>query len=329
MKGEDSEAARSPIKDLKPGAKILQFFELRAKELRRTRAGEEYLDLTVGDSTGRIQAKMWPEALRKWGKDFEPGEFVKIEGRVETYRDSNQLVVEKIRRVQESEVTEPEDLVHPGAPNVDGLLAELFAAAKNLRPSGLSQLIVGILSEHADSLKTFPAAKMVHHAYKGGLIEHTVAVTRKVEAIALVDQSINKDMAIGGAILHDIGKLLELNPGQGGRSAEGRLLGHLILGVEMIREQAAKQGISDRKWLRDLQHIVISHHGEPQFGSSVRPMTREAMVVHFIDNMDSKLKILETALESQEPDGFSPYNRWLEGRAYIGSYPTAEEETDA
>jgi 3'-5' exoribonuclease len=144
-----------------------------------------------------------------------------------------------------------------------------------------------------------------------------------------LDRRINRDVAIAGAILHDIGKVRELDPARRGRTLEGRLIGHLILGVQMIREAAVEKNFSDFKWLREVEHILVSHHGESEFGSPVRPMTREAMVVHFIDNLDSKLKIIEEALESAEPDGFSKYNRWLEGRAFTGSLQQAEEENDA
>jgi 3'-5' exoribonuclease len=302
---------------------------LRSFDLRKTRSGEEYVDLSAGDATGNIPGKIWPEALRKWGHDFKPGDFVKIEGRVERYREKNQLVVDKIRCAQPDEIPSLSDLVRATVYDADVLLEELRAKARGLKPPELAELVEELLHRYAEELKTFPAARMVHHAYRGGLVEHMVTVTAKVEAIIALDGRINRDVAIAGAILHDIGKVRELDPARHGRTFEGRLIGHLILGVQMIREVALEKNFAEFKWLREVEHILVSHHGETEFGSPVRPMTREAMVVHFIDNLDSKLKIIDEALESVEADGFSKYNRWLEGRAFAGTLSQSEEENDA
>jgi 3'-5' exoribonuclease len=329
MNAEDSLYPHISVQDLAPGDSILQFFELRSVEMRKTRAGDDYVDLSAGDATGSIPGKIWPDALRKWGHDFKPGDFVKIEGRVERYRENNQLVVDKIRCAEPNEIPSISDLVQATPYDPDELLEELKAKARSLKPTELAEFVEELLNVNGEELKTFPAARMVHHAYRGGLIEHMATVTSKVEAIVALDRRINRDVAIAGAILHDIGKVRELDPARRGRTLEGRLIGHLILGVQMIREAAVEKNFSDFKWLREVEHILVSHHGESEFGSPVRPMTREAMVVHFIDNLDSKLKIIEEALESAEPDGFSKYNRWLEGRAFTGSLQQAEEENDA
>jgi len=329
MNSDDSGVARIPVKDLRSGDTVLQFFELRSRELRKTRSGDDFLDLTVGDASGHVPAKMWPDAMRKWGRDFYPGDFVKIEGRVETWREQNQLVVDKIRPAQPEEISRMGDLVQSTSEDPDTLFEELKAAAQGFNPPELADLVSEILERNKEALKTFPAARMVHHAFRGGLIEHTAAVTRKVEAVAALEKEINRDIAIAGAMLHDIGKLQELYPKRRARTLEGRLIGHLVLGVQMIRDVALEMDLTDRKWMRDLEHILLSHHGETEFGSPVRPMTREAVLVHFIDNLDSKLKIIEEALESQEPDGFSAYNRWLEGRAFTGSLALPQEEDDA
>jgi 3'-5' exoribonuclease len=325
----DSEPMGIAVRDLKPGDGVLQFFELRSVEVRKTRAGEDYLDLTVGDATGKIRTKLWPQGVRKWGRDFNPGDFVKIEGRIETYRDTNQLVVDKIRTADESEIPDLAALIPATRHDPDALFKALVDLARNLVPGELSELVTQVLLSNEERLKLYPAARMVHHAYRGGLLEHTLTVARKVEAIAGLDHAVNRHLAIAGALLHDIGKLKELEPSRHGRTLEGRLIGHLILGVETVRDTALEKGFADRKWLVDLEHILLSHHGETEYGSPVRPMTREAMVVHFIDNLDSRLKIVDEALETEEADGFSAYNKWLQGRAFAGSLSTEEEERDA
>jgi 3'-5' exoribonuclease len=202
----------------------------------------------------------------------------------------------------------------------------LKGIAETLQPESLSQVVVHILEKYSSSLMTYPAAKMIHHAYEGGLIEHICAVTSKVGAIVELEKNVNRGIALAGAILHDIGKVIELNSTGQERTPEGRLIGHVVLGVTLLRDAAIEKSVGDAPWLNELEHIILSHHGETQFGAPVRPLTREAIVVHFIDNLDSKLKIIEEALENKDSIGFSPYNKWLEGRAFAGSAVETEEE---
>jgi 3'-5' exoribonuclease len=316
------------VKDLKAGDTVIQYFLLKSKDVRRTRSGEDYLDLSLGDATGKISGKVWAHAMRKWGQDFNPGDCVKIEGRVESYRDSFQIIVDKIRTALLSEAPDPGALVRTSTQDPERLYEELKGLADSLEPPGLGQLVATVLDRVEESFKTYPAAKMVHHAYKGGLIEHVVAVTRKVQAILELENSINRGVALAGAILHDIGKVLELDPTGQGRTLEGRLIGHVILGVELIRSVAGELGVADASWMTEVEHIVLSHHGEMEFGAPVRPLTREAMLVHSMDNLDAKLKIIDEALESADAEGFAPYNKWLEGRPFSGGLPLPEEVND-
>jgi len=196
-----------------------------------------------------------------------------------------------------------------------------------MTPETLAELVGTILDLNEDALKTYPAAQIIHHAYRGGLIEHIAAVVKKVEAIIQVEKNINRSIALAGAILHDIGKIREIHPSGQGRTPEGRLIGHVMLGVSLVRETALEKGFLDLPWLREVEHIILSHHGESQFGAPVKPLTREALLVHHIDNLDAKLKIIDEALESVDADGFTTYNKWLEGRAFAGT-PLADEEND-
>jgi 3'-5' exoribonuclease len=313
------------VKDLKAGDIIIQYFILKSKEVRKTRSGAEYLDLSLSDATGAISAKVWADAIRKWGQDFNPGDCVKIEGRVESYRDRRQIVIDKIRVADLSEASDPQLLVRSSSEDPELLFKELKDVAGSLEPPELARLVSTVLDSWEDKFKECPAAKMVHHAYRGGLIEHVVAVTRKVQAILPLEKKINRSIALAGAILHDIGKVKELDASGQGRTLEGRLIGHVILGVSLIRETARELDVTDAPWLPEVEHIVLSHHGETQFGAPVRPMTREAALTHFMDNLDAKLKIMDEALEAADADGFAPYNKWLEGRAFSGSLPLPEE----
>ena len=316
------------VKDFKDGDQVLQFFELRAKNIRKTRTGQDYLDLKLGDSSAEISAKIWPESLEKWGSNFDVGSIVKVEGRIEMYRDRSQLVVEKIRTAAEMEVPDISVVLKSTEYNAVELLAELTALAETMEPPELSLLLLTILERTSEQFKVAPASKMIHHAYRGGLLEHTWSVTKKVIAILEVEPALNRSLAIAGAILHDIGKLRELAGLTRSRTVEGRLVGHIALGVTLVTEVALELGLEDKLWLLDLEHIILSHHGEPEFGAPVRPLTKEAMLIHFIDNLDSKLKIIDEALVTTDPEGFSQYNKWREGRAYSGSTIKPSEESD-
>ncbi len=181
---------------------------------------------------------------------------------------------------------------------------------------------------NSEALVALPAAIMVHHSYRGGLIEHIASVTRKIEVLLSVDTNLDRNLALAGSILHDIGKVREFRENPQGRSLEGMLVGHLFLGMTMIRETAAGMGIGNVEWLPELLHIVLSHHGETAFGSPVRPMTKEALLVHFVDNLDAKLKIMTEALEESATEGITPYNRWLDGRVYERVRTNLEVNTD-
>jgi 3'-5' exoribonuclease len=307
------------IKDLRDGEQILRFFEMRSKTLRKTKGGQIYLDLKLGDSSGEISAKMWPEALQKWGEGFDLGDIVKVEGRIEIFRDRSQLIVDKIRKAEESEVPDISTIIRITECDVDEVFDKMVQLAETVKPAELSNFVLEILERVCDQFKLAPAAKMIHHAYRGGLIEHTWSVALKVLAILETEPKINSALAISGALLHDIGKLQEISTGTRTRTVEGRLIGHVILGTTFLRSVALELGLENEPWLVDLEHILLSHHGEPGFGSPVRPFTREAILVHFVDNLDSRLKIMDEALESVDSDGFSQYNKWLEGRAYAGT----------
>lgn len=313
------------IKDLKDGDSVLQFFLVKAKDTKKTRSGNDYLDLSLEDCTGLISAKMWSDTLKKWGQDFKSGDCVKVSGRVEAYKDRNQIIIERIRKADLSEVPDQDGLIRSSGLDCEELFAKLITLAESLNPKTLSEFVVFILQSRAESLKYWPAARMVHHAYRGGLLEHVWSVVQKVETICALEKRINRHVSVAGAILHDIGKTVELDA-VGGRTPEGRLLGHLVIGLDLLRDAAIKREVTEECWFAEIQHILLSHHGHAEFGSPTRPMTREAILVHYMDDLDAKLKIIDEALGSVDSEGFSPYNKWLQTRAYIGSMPVKEEE---
>ncbi len=313
------------VKDLKPGMELLQFFQLSAKELRKTKNGQDYMSLVLTDMSGSLPAKLWSNSMKSCNLDFEPGDFVKTKGITQLFGDNLQLNVERIRRADISEISDLSSLIRKTSFETETLFGEIIKAVELLNPPELSELVKKVIIAHAAQFKTYPAARRIHHAYLGGFIEHTYTVMIKVQAMVNLIPEINGDLAIAGAVLHDIGKLQEIDPESKGRTVAGRLKGHVMLGIEILRDMACDMELLSEPWFSELEHILLSHHGELEFGALVKPLTREAILVHFIDNLDSKLKIIDEALEKTDPEGFSDYNRYLEGRAYAGSHRSTED----
>lgn len=313
------------VKDLRPGIEIVQFFQLSSKELRKTKTGQDYLSLILSDMSGSLPAKLWSNSMKSSRLDFEIGDFVKTKGMTERYGDSLQMNIDRIRKADISEISDLDSLIRKTSFDIEILYKDILHTAELLSPPQLSELVKKVIEEHSERFRTYPAARRIHHAYFGGFIEHTYTVMTKVQAMIGLIPAINADLALAGAILHDIGKLSELDPVSKGRTIAGRLKGHVMLGIEVLRDAACQLNVVSAPWLYELEHILLSHHGELEFGALVKPLTREALLVHFIDNLDSKLKIIDEALERTGPEGFSDYNRYLEGRAYAGSHRLTED----
>jgi 3'-5' exoribonuclease len=313
------------IKDIKPGLEILQFFQLSSMETRKTKTGQDYLNLSLSDRSGSITAKVWSNILKMTKLNFDTGDFVKVKASTQLFGDILQLNIDRIRKAEASELPDMNRLVRKTVFDTDMLYEQILQAVELLDPPELSEFVRKVIETNSYKFKTYPAAKRIHHAYLGGFIEHTYTVTMKVQALIDLIPDIDASLAIAGAILHDIGKLHEIDPDTKGRTVQGRLKGHVMLGIEILRDAANELEITSAPWFSELEHILLSHHGEPEFGALVKPLTKEAILVHFIDNLDSKLKIIEEALEKTDANGFSDYNKYLEGRAFAGSHRLMEE----
>jgi 3'-5' exoribonuclease len=195
---------------------------------------------------------------------------------------------------------------------------ELLIIVDEVLTPPLQDLVLNLLHRHAEVWQLHPAARRNHHAYLGGLLEHTWFVTRLAFQTAGLYPAINRQLVVAGAILHDLGKIKELaQPYAPEYTVPGQLLGHIVLGWEMIRQEAAAINFPDQNLLLQLEHIIITHHGQRDFGSPVVPKTREAMVVYFADDLDSKLKIMEQHLKADNSAGnFTPYLRLLQRELY-------------
>ena len=287
------------VSDLTPDTVITSFFLVCEKELRSTREGKPFLRLELSDRSGTIEARLWDNA-EGLAALFDRDDIIKVQARVENYKNRLQLAVEKVRRAEAAEVDLSDYFPHT-AEDIEqlyGRLREHVAAIKN---PWLSRLVSGVVEDPAISprLKRAPAAKMMHHAFLGGLLEHIVGLCGLCRLAAQHYPELDLDLLLTGAILHDIGKLDELCYERAIHyTNDGQLLGHIILGLEQVtgRMNGIEGFPPDYKTL--VKHLLISHHGQYEFGSPKLPMFREALVLHYLDDLDSKMGAARAVLDA-------------------------------
>ncbi len=274
------------------------FLMVKTADRKVTQKGMPYLDLTLCDKTGEITAKLWDYHEEVQGV-FEPGTIVKIRGAVSPYNGVDQLRVEKIRKALPSDGVEPSDFVPSADVSGERLYSELFNIAENLANDEIRKVVCDIYTDYREKLTYWPAAFRLHHAIRGGLLYHTLSIVRLAQSVCKVYPSINPDLLIGGAMLHDIAKTDEFIVNDAGTasgySLEGNLVGHLAKGAMIIGKSCEKLQISEETKLL-LQHMVLSHHGEPEFGAAVRPMFLEAELLSELDFMDARIYELTEAI---------------------------------
>jgi 3'-5' exoribonuclease len=288
------------VSDLAGDTTVTTFFLVLEKEIRSTREGKPYLRLELGDKTGAIEARMWDQfeaAAREIGRD----DFVKVQARVDVYRTRLQLAIQQIRKAKPEEIELADFLAHTKE-DVEKLYASLIAHAESIRNPWLQKLAKAIVTDPsiAPRYKRAPAAKVMHHAYLGGLLEHVISLCGLAKRAAEHYPELNLDLLLTAAILHDVGKLDELCYERAiSYTVEGQLLGHIVMETETVsRAMDAIAGFPPALKTVVL-HLLISHHGQYEFGSPKLPMIREALVFHFLDDLDSKLAAVRTALAAE------------------------------
>ncbi len=320
--------AHIPIVEMQSGVEIKQFFLLRKREERQTKKGDPYWDVTLNDATGTLKGKVWTEALSRCQKDVEPGSVVGVQGTVQVYQEDLQLAVRYLADVEyirahggDVSGLDMSLLLARSPMDIDAMWEELLETVnRSIVREELKTLLLSILENHAESFREAPAALLYHHAYMGGLLEHTLMVLRSVLAWYEWERKGDLDVMIAGAILHDVGKIREIE-GMGvyESTVEGRLLGHLIQGRDLLRAAAAAMDFSDGLLLMQIEHVILSHHGELEYGSPIVPKTREAFVVHSMDDLNAKLKMIDDEVEKHgRTGGFTDYHRVLKRKLYTG-----------
>ncbi len=306
------------VSELNSEQNVTTFFLVCEKEIRNTREGKPYLRLELGDRSGTIEARMWDQ-FESAAKGINRDDFVKVQGRVEIYRNRPQLAVLQVRLAKPEEIDLADFLPQTKA-DVAKLYGELLEYAASIKNPWLKKLVTAILNDPAIAAryKRAPAAKVMHHAYLGGLLEHVISLCGLAKLAATHYPELDGDLLLTAAMLHDVGKLDELCYERAiGYTVEGQLLGHIVMEVETVsKTMDAIEGFPPN--LKTVvQHMLISHHGEYEFGSPKLPMIREALVFHYLDDLDSKIAAVRAALviESGEPE-WSAYSGAL-GRKFL------------
>jgi 3'-5' exoribonuclease len=306
------------IKDLKVGDSIKWYYVLKNKHKRTARTGKDYLDLTFEDKTGEINGKIW-DNTEKISKILNEGKIVFVDALVETYNNNKQLKIQDIREIFEDEIS-PSSILPSSKENPEDMWKKLEdIIKKEVHNSFLLELIKRISVKYKEQLLNWPGAKKIHHSYVGGLLEHTLSVME----IALYfggKYSLDKELLVTGSFLHDIGKIKEIKDvNEKSETEEGMLLGHIIIGVQIVKEEAQQIIGFPKELLTLLTHLIISHHGSYDFGSYQVPMTREALALHFADYIDSQMNIFDNIINKYSGDGFaSDYDRRIGRKIFLG-----------
>ena len=303
------------IETLREGERINEIYLCKMKQSALTKAGKPYDNLVLQDKTGTLDAKIWdPGSV---GIDeFDALDYVAVTGDITSFQGNLQLSVKRARKVAEGEY-DPKDYLPVSEKNVDEMYTELCTLIQGVGNPYLNRLLKSFFVEDTEFVKRFKfhsAAKSVHHGFVGGLLEHTLGVTKNCEYFAKAYPFLNHDLLVSAAIFHDIGKLEELSVfPENDYTDEGQLLGHIMIGAEMVGERIRTiEGFPTRLG-NELKHCILAHHGELEFGSPKKPALAEAMALNLADNTDAKMETMKEILDNAgDETGWLGYNRLFE-----------------
>ncbi len=304
------------IESMNEGMHIRDVYLCKTKNMAVTRNGKEYANVTLQDKSGQIDAKIW-EPNSPGISDFEPMDFVLVDGTVTMFNGARQLNISRLMKAKEGQF-DPSDYFPVSGKDIGKMREELLQLAGSVKNPSLSALLHAFFDD-SEFLKRFcshSAAKSIHHGFIGGLLEHTLSVSRLCSQIASNYPYLNRDLLVTGAILHDVGKTRELSafPANDYTDA-GQLLGHIVIGAQMVSEEISKIEDFPPVLANELLHLILSHHGELEYGSPKKPALMEALVLSFVDNMDAKVETMFESINSREPvnaEGWMGYNKLLD-----------------
>jgi 3'-5' exoribonuclease len=317
------------VEKLADGDSVEEVFLVNDKQLRANRNGNLYLQMDIGDRTGSMSARMW-NAGEPVFRSFDLGDFLLVKGKVQLFQGALQMIVSHIERIDPDKIgLDLADFLPHTSENVAKLEERLRGTLLRLANPHLRALAECFLmdEEFVQAFRRAPAGVRVHHAYVGGLIEHVVTLLDAAERILPVYPQLDRDLLLTGVFLHDVGKVRELTYARTfGYSDEGQLIGHLVIGVEMLNQKAARvpdltgEPFPPELLLR-LKHMVLSHHGSYEFGSPKLPMTPEAIALHYLDNFDAKVHLFTRDIGEarHQASAWTPFNQSLQRRLFKGS----------
>ena len=303
------------VNQLEPNQNITDCYLVQSKEVREKKTGEPYLSLMLSDKSGRIDAKMWDNVVEVLDA-FDRDDFVKVKGLVQLHQNRPQITVHKIRKVEDREV-DFSDYFPCSVRDSDEMWRELVEIVGAVRNLHIRALLESFLDdpEIAVRYRRAPAAKSIHHAFLGGLLEHVLSLCHLSRAVAGQYPHLDLDLLIAGAVLHDVGKVYELTFDRGfGYSNDGQLLGHIAMAFRMIGDKTCKLPEFPDGLRTLIEHIVLSHHGHLEFGSPKVPLFAEAMLFHYLDDLDSKMDCIRSLVENdrQALGAFTPFSGALQ-----------------
>lgn len=295
------------IQEFAEGDRIQNFFIIKTLEIKINRNNKEYMDLTLGDRTGEVNAKLWD--LNNIDENlYRENMLIKVRGRIVQWQAQLQLNIERIRPVEDSDGVSIEDFVQSAHYDPQWMYNELLKYLEKIQHTEIYLIVQTILERKKEKLQYFPAAKSNHHSIRGGLLYHILTMLRAGEKMLEVYPHLNHNLLYAGILLHDIAKIDEMDANELGivndYRVEGKLLGHIIQGIKEI-EQVGRDLGADPEVLMLLEHMVLTHHYEPEFGSPKKPLIPEAELLHYLDTIDARLYDIRTALSNTEEGNFS------------------------
>ncbi len=306
------------FKDIGNNGLVEGFAVIKQCDKKTAKNGNSYLDLVLSDKDGEIFAKLWDYNEVSHGK-YETDAFVKVRGTISQYNGHDQLRIERIRPVIDSDGVNVGDFVKSADYSGEEMFNHLVSTAKTFKDEELKSIVTYLLENNKEKLLYFPAAFRLHHAIRAGLLMHTASIVKLCETVCKVYPFVNRELLISGAILHDIAKTVEFDVKEtgiaSGYTVKGNLLGHLVMGAMMVSEAEKKLGIDNEKSML-LQHMVLSHHGEPEFGAAVRPLFLEAELLSQLDLMDARVYEIMDAVSGIEKGEFTNRLWALEDRKF-------------
>ena len=308
------------ITDIKAGDRVDDIFVLSEKILSQKKDGNNFLNVTLSDKTGTIKGVVW-DNVDQIAAGITSGDFAHVNGSVSDYRGTLQVVIKNMEPFSPDRV-DPSDFLPQTSRDIEGMFERLVKRMDSITTDYLKALIDAFFKdkEFVNKFKTAPAGKKMHHAYIGGLLEHTLSMASLADKIAGHYSGIDRDLLLSGAILHDIGKIDEFEyQFKIDYSDKGRLLNHIVIGIEMVDDKLSGIEHFPEDQMLLLKHLIVSHHGTREFGSPEPPKTIEAVLLNYIDEIDSKVNAIRDFIASEDPDEtWTSYHRLLERHFYKG-----------